>query len=100
MSIKPIIYLPDPILRPQRQPVERVDQGLSSFIEDMIETMYDAPGIDWRRSRSACRAVLLVIDVAGKDEPNNPQVFINPELCRHRRRHKCLEEGCLSIPNY
>jgi len=100
MSIKPIIYLPDPILRQQSQPVERVDQELSSFIEDMIETMYDAPGIGLAAIQVGVPRRLLVIDVAGKDEPNNPQVFINPELVATGDDTNVYEEGCLSIPDY
>tara|TARA_R110002020_G_scaffold6875_5_gene29118 strand:- start:4591 stop:5109 length:519 start_codon:yes stop_codon:yes gene_type:complete len=100
MSIKPIIYLPDPILRQQSQPVERVDQDLSSFIDDMIETMYDAPGIGLAAIQVGVPRRLLVIDVAGKDEPRNPQVFINPELVATGDEISVYEEGCLSIPDY
>ncbi|KGF68191.1 peptide deformylase [Hoeflea sp. BAL378] len=100
MSIKPIIYLPDPILRQQSQPVERVDQELSGFIDDMIETMYDAPGIGLAAIQVGVPRRLLVIDVAGKDEPRNPQVFINPELVATGDEINVYEEGCLSIPDY
>ncbi|MDP2120757.1 MAG: peptide deformylase [Hoeflea sp.] len=100
MSIKPIIYLPDPILRQQSQPVERVDKELERFIEDMIETMYDAPGIGLAAIQVGVPRRLLVIDVAGKDEPRNPQVFINPELVATGDAMSVYEEGCLSIPDY
>lgn len=100
MSIKPIIYLPDPILRQQSQPVERVDTDLSRFIDDMIETMYDAPGIGLAAIQVGVPRRLLVIDVAGKDDPPNPQVFINPELVATGDDTNVYEEGCLSIPDY
>ncbi|MDF1608301.1 peptide deformylase [Hoeflea sp. YIM 152468] len=100
MTIKPIIYLPDPILRQQSQPVERFDAELESFIEDMIETMYDAPGIGLAAIQVGVPRRLLVIDVAGKDETPNPQVFINPELIATGDGISVYEEGCLSIPDY
>tara|TARA_R110002020_G_scaffold87061_9_gene214965 strand:+ start:17398 stop:17988 length:591 start_codon:yes stop_codon:yes gene_type:complete len=100
MSIKPIIYLPDPILRQQSQAVERVDNELDAFIEDMIETMYDAPGVGLAAIQVGVPRRLLVIDVAGKDEEPNPQVFINPELVAASDDINVYEEGCLSIPDY
>ena len=100
MTIKPIIYLPDPILRQQSVAVERVDSELESFIEDMIETMYDAPGIGLAAIQVGVPRRLLVIDVAGKDEPRNPQVFINPEIVATGEDTNVYEEGCLSIPDY
>ncbi|MDP2732110.1 MAG: peptide deformylase [Hoeflea sp.] len=100
MTIKPIIYLPDPILRQQSQPVERVDKELERFIADMIETMYDAPGIGLAAIQVGVPRRLLVIDVAGKDEPENPQVFINPEIVASGDGVSAYEEGCLSIPDY
>ena len=100
MTIKPIIYLPDPILRQKSVAVERVDSELESFIQDMIETMYDAPGIGLAAVQVGVPRRLLVIDVAGKDEPRNPQVFINPELVATGEDTNVYEEGCLSIPDY
>ncbi|MCY0093214.1 peptide deformylase [Hoeflea ulvae] len=100
MTIKPIIYLPDPILRQQSQPVERFDAELESFVEDMIETMYDAPGIGLAAIQVGVPRRMLVIDVAGKDEDPDPQVFINPELVASGDGVSVYEEGCLSIPDY
>lgn len=100
MSIKPIIYLPDPILRQQSQPVERFDAELERFVEDMLETMYDAPGLGLAAIQVGVPRRLLVIDVAGKDEPDNPQVFINPEILATGDDTNAYEEGCLSIPDF
>jgi len=100
MTIKPIIYLPDPILRQQSLPVERVDSELKGFVEDMLETMYEAPGIGLAAIQVGVPRRLLVIDIAGKDEDPNPQVFINPELVATGDDTSVYEEGCLSIPDY
>lgn len=100
MTIKPLILLPDPALRQQSQPVERVDAELDGFIEDMLETMYDAPGIGLAAIQVGVPRRLLVIDIAGKDDPKNPQVFINPEVVSTGDDVSVYEEGCLSIPDY
>ncbi len=100
MTIKPLVLLPDPILRQQSLPVERVDAELEGFIDDMLETMYDAPGIGLAAIQVGVPRRLLVIDVAGKDEPRNPQVFINPEVVDTGDGVNVYEEGCLSIPDY
>lgn len=100
MTIKPLILLPDPVLRQQSERVERVDAELDGFIEDMLETMYDAPGIGLAAIQVGVPRRLLVIDIAGKDEPKNPQVFINPEVVATGDDVSVYEEGCLSIPDY
>ncbi len=100
MTIKPIIYLPDPVLRQQSAAVERVDSEMKSFIDDMLETMYDAPGIGLAAIQVGVPRRLLVIDIAGKDEEPAPQVFINPELVATGDETSVYEEGCLSIPDY
>jgi len=100
MTIKPIIYLPDPILRQQSLAVERFDAELENFVEDMIETMYDAPGIGLAAIQVGVPRRMLVIDVAGKDDEPNPQVFINPELVASGDGISIYEEGCLSIPDF
>jgi peptide deformylase len=92
--------LPDPILRQQSLPVERVDSELKGFVEDMLETMYEAPGIGLAAIQVGVPRRLLVIDIAGKDEDPNPQVFINPELVATGEDTSVYEEGCLSIPDY
>ena len=100
MTIKPIVLLPDPILRQQSLSVERVDSEMKSFIEDMLETMYDAPGIGLAAIQVGVPRRLLVIDIAGKDEEPAPQIFINPELVAFGDGISVYEEGCLSIPDY
>ncbi|WP_309083853.1 peptide deformylase [Chelativorans sp.] len=100
MTIRPLILLPDPLLRQVSKPVERVDDNLRKFADDMVETMYDAPGIGLAAIQVGEPLRMLVLDVAEKDEPKNPQVFINPEILARSDERNLHEEGCLSIPDY
>lgn len=100
MSIKPLVILPDPILREVSKPVERIDGAIRKLADDMLETMYDAPGVGLAAIQIGEPVRLLVIDVAGKDEPKAPQVFINPEIVWSSDERNVYEEGCLSIPEY
>jgi peptide deformylase len=100
MTIRPLIILPDPLLRQVSKPVERVDDQLRSFAGDMLETMYDAPGIGLAAVQVGEPIRMLVIDLAKEDEPKAPHVFINPEIVSRASETKVHEEGCLSIPDY
>ena len=100
MSIKPIILLPDPLLRENSAPIERFDAELERFSKDMLETMYDAPGIGMAAIQVGEPRRMLVIDVAGKDEDPAPLVFTNPEIVARSDEMSVYEEGCLSIPDY
>jgi peptide deformylase len=80
MPIKPLIILPDPVLRQVSKPVERVDAPLRKLADDMLETMYDAPGIGLAAIQIGEPLRMLVIDLAKEDETPAPQVFINPEI--------------------
>ncbi len=80
MTIKPLIILPDPLLRQVSAPIERVDAELEQFIDDMLETMYDAPGIGLAAIQVGVPRRLLVIDLTKEDEERKPLVFINPEI--------------------
>lgn len=100
MTIKPLIILPDPILRQVSDPVERIDEAVRAFAEDMLETMYDAPGIGLAAIQVGVPRRMLVIDLAKEEEPKAPQVFINPEIVATSDEPSLYEEGCLSIPEY
>jgi peptide deformylase len=100
MTIKPLILLPDPLLRQVSKPVERVDEALRKFAGDMLETMYDAPGIGLAAIQVGEPIRLLVIDLAKEGEDPAPQVFINPEILEASEERSVYEEGCLSIPDY
>jgi peptide deformylase len=100
MSIKPLIILPDPVLRQLSKPVERVDAPLRKLADDMLETMYDAPGIGLAAIQIGEPLRMLVIDLAKEGEPPAPHVFINPEILGSSDQRSVYEEGCLSIPDY
>jgi len=100
MTIKPLIILPDPLLRQISRPLERVDDPLRKLADDMLETMYDAPGIGLAAIQIGEPLRMLVIDLAKEDEKPAPQVFINPEVLERSEERSVYEEGCLSIPDY
>ncbi len=100
MTIKPLIILPDPLLRQVSQPVERVDSELNQLVDDMLETMYEAPGIGLAAVQVGVPRRLLVIDLAKEGEEPAPLVFINPKVIRSSDERSTYEEGCLSIPDY
>ena len=100
MSIKPLIILPDPVLRQVSKPVERIDAPLLKLADDMLETMYDAPGIGLAAIQVGEPLRMLVIDLAKEGEKPAPQVFINPEIVASGDERSVYEEGCLSIPDY
>lgn len=100
MTIKPLIILPDPVLRQVSKPVENVDTGLLKLADDMLETMYDAPGIGLAAIQVGEPLRMLVLDVAKEEEGRKPQVFINPKIVASSDSRSTYEEGCLSIPGY
>jgi peptide deformylase len=100
MPIKPLVILPDPVLRLVSKPVERVDAPLLKLADDMLATMYDAPGIGLAAIQVGEPLRMLVIDLAKEGEEPAPQVFINPEILEKSDERSVYEEGCLSIPDY
>jgi peptide deformylase len=92
-----ILEFPDPKLRIKAQPVEAVDNALRSLIDDMFETMYDAPGIGLAATQVDVHRRLLVADVS--TEKDDPRVLINPEIVE-KDGVEVTEEGCLSVPGY
>ena len=100
MPIKPLVILPDPILREVSRPVERVDADVARLAADMLETMYDAPGIGLAAIQVGVPLRMLVVDLSKEDEDRAPQVFINPEVLSVSDVRNVHEEGCLSIPEY
>jgi peptide deformylase len=99
MSILPLVIIPDPILRQKSKLVERVDEDVRKFADDMLETMYDAPGVGLAAIQVGEARRMLVLDVAGKDDEPEPQVFINPTIVKSSDTPNVYEEGCLSIPD-
>ena len=100
MTIKPLIILPDPILRQVSQPIETVDGEVKKLADDMLETMYDAPGIGLAAIQIGIARRMLVIDLSKEGEDKQPLVFINPEIVSSSDDRSVYEEGCLSIPDY
>ncbi|SEH53045.1 peptide deformylase [Rhizobium tibeticum] len=100
MTIKPLIILPDPLLRQVSKPIERVDADFQRLADDMLETMYDAPGIGLAAIQIGVPRRMLVIDVSREGEEKQPLVFVNPEVVASSDERSVYEEGCLSIPDY
>ena len=103
MSIRPILCIPDPVLREISKPVEGIDAETSTLIADMFETMYAAPGIGLAAVQVGVPKRLLVIDLMepaeeGGEPVKDPRVFINPEIINHSNNLVPYNEGCLSIP--
>jgi len=100
MALRHIITLPDPKLRLISKPLERVDDSVRKLLDDMVETMHEAPGIGLAAIQIAEALRLVVVDLAKKDEPPQPLQFINPEIVWSADDRSVYEEGCLSIPEY
>jgi len=100
MAVREILVLPDKRLRLVSKPVAKVDAATRALVEDMFETMYDAPGIGLAAIQIGEAKRIVTMDLAKKDEPKAPRVFINPELVAKSDDKKTHEEGCLSIPEY
>jgi len=99
MTIRPILVLPDPRLRRTAAPVEAIDDGVRTLADDMLATMYDAPGVGLAATQLGVMKRIFVMDCAGKDEAPRPRVLINPEILGHSEEELVSEEGCLSIPD-
>ena len=100
MALRDIITLPDKRLRLVSDPVKAVDAEVRKLVEDMFETMYEAPGVGLAAIQVGVPKRIVTIDTAKKDEPNKPQVLINPEIVWSSDETAAYEEGCLSIPEY
>jgi peptide deformylase len=100
MALRNIIKLPDPRLRLVSAPVKAVDDDLRRLVEDMFETMYDAPGIGLAAIQVGEPQRVITVDLAKDDQPKEPRVFINPEVLERSAEKATHEEGCLSIPEY
>jgi peptide deformylase len=100
MAIRDIIILPDKQLRLVSTTVEKVTAEVRKLAEDMLETMYDAPGIGLAAIQVGIPQRLITMDLAKKEGPPNPRVFINPEITWSSEDLSVYEEGCLSIPEY
>ena len=99
MSQRKIVIEPDPILRKKSDPVEKVDQNLRKLLDEMLETMYAAPGIGLAAIQIGVPKRLIVIDVS-KEDKKKPLYLINPEITFTSNNTSIYEEGCLSLPGH
>ena len=99
MSKKKILTLPDPILRKTSEPVEKIDKKIKNLMDDMLETMYAAPGIGLAAVQIGILKRIIVIDLSKEGEKKKPIFIVNPEIISQSSDLVSYEEGCLSIPN-
>ncbi|WP_397399577.1 peptide deformylase [Phenylobacterium sp.] len=100
MAIREILVVPHPVLKQVSTSVDVVDDALRALMDDMLETMYDAPGIGLAAVQIGVPKRVIVMDLAGKDEPPAPRYFVNPEIVWASDDTAPYEEGCLSVPEY
>jgi peptide deformylase len=102
MALLPIITIPDPVLRKTAVPVERVDEPLRRLMDDMLATMYDAPGIGLAATQIGVLRRLIVMDPSREEEQEarQPLVMVNPVILERGSEMRVHDEGCLSIPDF
>ena len=98
MALREILIVPDPLLKQVSKPVDRVDDDLRGLMDDMLETMYAAPGIGLAAIQIGVPKRVIVMDIAKQDEPKAPRYFVNPEILWASEETAPYEEGCLSVP--
>ena len=99
MTKKQIITLPDPLLRKVSAPVTSVDTEVKNLMDDMLETMYAAPGIGLAAVQVGVLKRIIVIDLSKEGEKKDPLFIVNPQITFKSDELISYEEGCLSIPN-
>ena len=100
MSQRNIVIEPDPILRKKSEILEKVDDVLRKLMDDMLETMYAAPGIGLAAVQVGILKRLIVIDISKEKEKKDPLFLINPEIISRSKKTSIREEGCLSLPGH
>jgi len=98
MALKEILTEPNEILRQKSLNVEKVDEDLRKLMDDMMETMYAAPGIGLAAIQVGVPKRVVVLDISKKDEKKSPMYFVNPEIINKSTNLSTYEEGCLSVP--
>ena len=98
MAVLDILTVPSPVLKQVSTPVERVDDDLRRLMDDMLETMYAAPGIGLAAIQVGVPKQVIVMDLARQGEPPEPRYFVNPEILWASEETAPYEEGCLSVP--
>jgi len=100
MATRDLVILPDKQLRLISKPVEAITRDIRALADDMLETMYEAPGIGLAAIQVGMPVRLITMDLSKKEGEKNPRVFINPEILSSSEETSVYEEGCLSIPEY
>ena len=100
MTLLSVRLLPDPVLRKQAVPVDKVDDAVRGLLDDMLETMYAAPGIGLAAPQVGVSKRVIVMDCSEDEDEPQPIRMVNPEITRRSEETAKHEEGCLSIPDY
>lgn len=99
MAIRDILTVPDPLLKKVSKLVDAVDDELRALMDDMLETMYDAPGIGLAAVQIGVPKRVIVMDIAPREGEREPRYFVNPEILWRSEETQPYEEGCLSVPD-
>ncbi|WP_262028368.1 peptide deformylase [Microvirga sp. Mcv34] len=100
MSIRPLVIIPDSKLRLVSEPITDISSEIRQLADDMLETMYDAPGVGLAAIQIGVPVRMVTMDVSKSDDERQPMVLINPEITWASEEKRVYEEGCLSIPEY
>ncbi len=100
MALRPILTVPDPVLKQVSRRVDVVTDETRRLMDDMLETMYAAPGIGLAAIQVGVPQQVIVMDLAKEDEPPAPRYFVNPEVLETSNEMQTYEEGCLSVPDF
>ena len=98
MALRQILTEPNKILREKSLPVDKVDSEIQKLMDDMLETMYAAPGIGLAAIQVGIPKRIIVLDIAQKEGEKKPMFFVNPEIIDKSKNNSIYEEGCLSVP--
>ena len=99
MALLQILQAPHPALKRQASPVESIDEGTLRLMDDMLETMYVAPGIGLAAPQVGVGQRIIVLDLAKENDAREPMRMINPEIVWSSEELVVMEEGCLSLPD-
>ena len=100
MAIRPILTVPDPVLKQVSKRVETVTDEIRALMDDMLQTMYAAPGIGLAAIQVGVPLRVIVMDISPEDGPRAPRFFVNPEILETVSEMQPYEEGCLSVPDF
>ena len=100
MDIRPILTVPDPVLKQVSKRVDAVTDATRALMDDMLETMYAAPGIGLAAVQIGEPVRVIVMDLAKEGEKPEPRYFVNPEILESNDEKQTYEEGCLSVPDF